>query len=187
MHPLFGGLEARLVGPDLPSEDDLFAFFRGDRAAEVGLFAVGDEILPALDDLQTSIFLEELRAVLGSLAIGLHLVLGHGDHQAGDVHGSGSFGLEAQSHVPVGRPYQFIQRRGVHRPRPADLDMPHAFAGAFQQTGRVVQRRTVEEADIHMGAEGVDVIKRRVSHTRRGMVILRKLSHIRPRSRHLFK
>src|SRR5216683_2571585 len=50
VHLLLGDLEARLVGPDLPGEDDLLAVFGGDRAAEVGLLAVGNEILPAFDD-----------------------------------------------------------------------------------------------------------------------------------------
>src|SRR5579872_1248337 len=93
MHPLFGRLEGLLVGPDLPGEDDLLARLRGDCAAEVGLFAFGDEVLPALDDLQATVLLEERRAALGPRAIGVELVFRHGDDEAADVHGfSGSFG-----------------------------------------------------------------------------------------------
>src|SRR5258708_21242122 len=50
VHLLFGGLEARLVGPDLPGEDDLLAVFPSDRAAEVSLLAVWNQLLPALHD-----------------------------------------------------------------------------------------------------------------------------------------
>jgi len=38
--------------------------------------------------------------------------------------------------------------------------MAHALAGAFQQAGRIVECRPVEEADIHMGAESVEVCGR---------------------------
>ena len=65
--------------------------------------------------------------------------------------------------------------------------MPHAFAGAFQEAGRVPKHRPEEEADIHMSREGVDVPKRRVSHTRRGMTIVQKLANIRPAAAHLLK
>src|ERR1044072_7702796 len=61
VHLLFGGGEARLVGPDLPGEHDFLAGLRRNRAAEVGLFAVGNEILPALDDLQAPVLLEKPR------------------------------------------------------------------------------------------------------------------------------
>ena len=65
--------------------------------------------------------------------------------------------------------------------------MPHTFAGAFQKAGRVVERRPVEEADIHMRTEGVDVPKRRISHTRSGMAIVQKLANVRSAVAHLFK
>ena len=70
---------------------------------------------------------------------------------------------------------------------PADLYVPHAFADAFQETGRVIKRRPVEEADIHMGTESVDIPKRCISHTRRGMTIVQKLANIRSAAAHLFK
>ena len=65
--------------------------------------------------------------------------------------------------------------------------MPHAFAGAFQKACPVVERRPVEEADIHMSAEGVDVAKRRISHTRSGVAIVQKFANVRSAAAHLFK
>ena len=65
--------------------------------------------------------------------------------------------------------------------------MPHAFAGAFQKAGRVVERRPVEEADIHMSTEGVDVPKRRIFHKRGGMAIVQKFADVRPAAAHLFE
>ena len=65
--------------------------------------------------------------------------------------------------------------------------MPHAFAGAFQKAGRVVERRPVEEADIHMGAEGVDTAERGVFQTCSGMAIVQKLANVRPARAHPFK
>ncbi len=65
--------------------------------------------------------------------------------------------------------------------------MPHAFAGAFQKAGRVIERRPVEEADIHMSTEGVDVPKRRISHTRRGMAIVQKFANVRSAAAHLLE
>ena len=44
------------------------------------------------DDLDASVFPEECRPVLGPFAIGLHLFLGHGNHESCDVHGSGCLG-----------------------------------------------------------------------------------------------
>ena len=65
--------------------------------------------------------------------------------------------------------------------------MPHALAGTFQKVGRIVERRPVEEADIHMGAEGVYVAKRRIFHTRCGMAVVQKLANVRPTAAHLFE
>ena len=65
--------------------------------------------------------------------------------------------------------------------------MPHAFAGAFQEAGRVIECGAVEEADIHMGAEGIHVAKRRIFHTRRRMAVVQKLANIRPAAAHLVK
>lgn len=48
MHPLLGRIEALLVGPDLPGEDDLLALLRGDRLAEVGALSLGDALPPQL-------------------------------------------------------------------------------------------------------------------------------------------
>ena len=96
-------------------------------------------------------------------------------------------GPEAQPDVPVCRGDKFTQRNGVHALRPAELHVPHAFAGAFQKGGRIVEHRPVEEADIHMNAEGVDVPKRRISHTRSRVAIVQKLANVRSAAAHLFK
>src|SRR6476646_2053559 len=87
VHSCLCGLEGRLVGPHLPHEDDLLSVPRIDRAAEVGVFASRHVIFPRLDDLDASIFFEELRAVLGPFAIGLHLFLWHWNDESCDVHG----------------------------------------------------------------------------------------------------
>jgi hypothetical protein len=65
--------------------------------------------------------------------------------------------------------------------------MPHPSACAFQQAGRVVERRTGKEADVHVGAEGVDVPKRGVSHARRGVAVLQKFADVRTAAAHLFE
>src|SRR5665213_4266714 len=100
--------------------------------------------------------------------------------------GSGSVS-EAQPDVAVGGHDEFAQGVGVHGPRPAELHVPHALAGAVQKAGRIVERRPEEEAHIHMRAEGVDVPKGRVSHARRGMAIVQKLANVRAATAHLFK
>src|SRR5262249_9892401 len=92
VHFCFGGIEGRLVWPHLPREDNLFAILRIDGAAEVSIFATGNVILPRIYDLDASIFPKNSRPVLGPLAIGVHLFLGHGNHESCDVHGSGSLG-----------------------------------------------------------------------------------------------
>jgi hypothetical protein len=96
-------------------------------------------------------------------------------------------GSEAQPDVPVGCRDKLTQCNGVHLLRPAEFHVPHAFAGAFQEAGRVGKHRPVEEADIHMNPEGVDVPKRRISHTRSGMAIVQKLANVRSAVAHLFK
>jgi hypothetical protein len=94
-------------------------------------------------------------------------------------------GPEAQPDVPVCCRDKFTQCNGVHLLRPAELHVPHAFACAFQEAGRVVEHRPVEESDIHM-TEGVDV-PNRISHTRSGMAIVQKLANVRSAAAHLFK
>ena len=56
-----------------------------------------------------------------------------------------ALGSETQLHIPIGRRDEVGQRRGVDRLAPAQLHVPHALAGAFQQAGRIVQRGTHEE------------------------------------------
>ena len=65
--------------------------------------------------------------------------------------------------------------------------MPHALAGAFQKGRRVVERRPLEEADIHMSPEGVDVPKSRVSDASGGMAILQQLANVGSAAAHLLK
>lgn len=65
--------------------------------------------------------------------------------------------------------------------------MPHAFAVSFQEAARVVERSSVEKADIHMRTEGVDVAKRRISHARGGMAIVQKLANVRSAAAHPLK
>src|SRR3954471_8073946 len=84
------------LGPDLPSEDDLLALLGGHGAMEVGALSSGDLVLPGFDDLQAALLLEQRRAGLGPLAIGLHLFGGHGNDEAADIHGSGSFPMELE-------------------------------------------------------------------------------------------
>ena len=96
-------------------------------------------------------------------------------------------GSEAQPDVPVCRRYKFTQRGGVNLMRPAEFHVPHSFAGAFQKARPVVERRAVEEADIHMSIEGVDVPKRRISHTRSGMAIVQKFANVRSAPAHQLK
>ena len=85
---------------------------------------------------------------------------------------------KAQPDVSIGRRYELIERDGVDGRPPAQLHVPHAFAGALQKAGRVVQRRPVEEADVRMRAEGVDVAKGGVTHAGRGMTVVQKLLNI---------
>lgn len=65
--------------------------------------------------------------------------------------------------------------------------MPHPFAGAFQETGRVIERCPEEEADIDMRREGIDVGKGGIAHARRGMAIMQKLANVRAAAAHLFE
>ncbi len=65
--------------------------------------------------------------------------------------------------------------------------MPHAFAGALQKAGRVVELHSVEEADIHMSTEGVDVAKCRISHACSGMAVVQKFANVRSAGAHLLK
>jgi hypothetical protein len=67
VHPGFRALERRLVGPDLPGEDDLLALLCSDRAAEIRVFPARDIVLPGFDDLDAAIFPEDRRPVLGPL------------------------------------------------------------------------------------------------------------------------
>src|ERR1700722_1680092 len=78
-----------------------------------------------------------------------------------------------------------VRRRSLVAPSGASR--AHALTGAFEKAGRVVERRPVEEADIHMGAEGVYVAKRRIFHARCGRAVVQKLANVRSTAAHLFK
>src|SRR5262249_50469478 len=109
VHFCFGGLKRRLVGPHLPGEDNLLAILRINGTAKVGIFAIGDVVLPGFDDLDASVFPEDCRPILGPFAIGLHLFRRHGNHESCDVHGSGSLGCSATT----------ARRAGIKRQRAA--------------------------------------------------------------------
>src|SRR5262249_11784881 len=47
-----------------------------------------DVVLPRLDDFDTSIFLEDRRAVLGPFAVGVNLLFRYRNHESCDVHAS---------------------------------------------------------------------------------------------------
>src|SRR5579871_1220471 len=59
VHLLFRSEEALLVRPHLPGEDDLLAGLRRDRAAEIRRLAVGQVILPTLDDFEAAMGFED--------------------------------------------------------------------------------------------------------------------------------
>ena len=70
---------------------------------------------------------------------------------------------------------------------PAQLHVPHAFAGTFQKAGPVVERRPVEETDIRMSTEGVDVGKCDIVHTGNGVAVVQELANVCPAAAHAFK
>jgi hypothetical protein len=63
--------------------------------------------------------------------------------------------------------------------------VPHALSGAFKKAGGVVEICPEEEADIHMGAEGVDVAEGGIVHARGGMAVVQELANVRPAAAHL--
>jgi hypothetical protein len=65
--------------------------------------------------------------------------------------------------------------------------VPHALAGALQKAGRVIERRAVEEADIHVRTEGNHLAKRRTVDTCGGMAVMQKLANVRSAAAHLFE
>ncbi len=83
--------------------------------------------------------------------------------------------------------YEFIQRGDIDRLAPAQFHVSHALAGALQEAGRIVQRRPVEEADIHVSGEGVSVAERSVLHARYGMPGVQEFANGRAAPAHPFK
>ena len=93
-------------------------------------------------------------------------------------------GSDAQSDVAICSGDELAQSRGVHVLPAAELDVPHAPAGAFEKAGRVVELGAEKEADVRMGTEGVDVAEGRVFHTGCGMAVVKKLANVSPASAH---
>jgi len=54
----------------------------------------------------------------------------------------------------------------------------HKLARAFKQALRVRQLGSLEEADVHVGREGIDVGKRRTAHARSGLTIMQHLPNV---------
>jgi hypothetical protein len=54
----------------------------------------------------------------------------------------------------------------------------HAFARSLQEAGRVLQRRTMEEADVHVISERVDVSEGRVLDTGDRAAVVHQLPHV---------
>jgi hypothetical protein len=65
--------------------------------------------------------------------------------------------------------------------------MPQAFSGAFEKVGPVGERRSMEEPDIHVSAEGVDIGKCGVFHTGDGMAVVQELANVRATAAHALK
>ena len=93
----------------------------------------------------------------------------------------------ARDLAPVRRRYEFDQRVGVYLPPPVKFHVPHAFAGTFQKVGPVVERRTVEEADIHVSTEGGDVGKRGIFHAGSRMTVVQEFANVRSAAAHAFE
>src|SRR5437868_3571597 len=94
---------------------------------------------------------------------------------------------EAQPHITIGSRDEFTQRVGVHRLRPANFYVPHAFARALEQPDWIVEARPVEEADFHMHTESIDVTKRRIHYARNRMSIVQKLANVRSAPAHFLE
>lgn len=65
--------------------------------------------------------------------------------------------------------------------------MPHALARALEQPGRIVERRPVEEADIHMSTERIDIAERRIFHAGNGVAVIQNLANVRSAATHHIK
>src|ERR1700733_6315838 len=87
-------------------------------------------------------------------------------------------GSEAQLDVPIRHRYEFYQRGFVYLLTPPQLHMPHSSAGAFQDAGPIVEKRTIEEPDIRVCAKGADVGERRISNTRSRVVVVQDFANV---------
>ncbi len=83
-----------------------------------------------------------------------------------------SYLLQTSLHVGIGGLDQVGESRGVDFAVGSEFDMPHELAGAFEETARIGQIGTVEEADVDVSGEGVDVGEGSVADARGGMAIV---------------
>src|SRR5262249_54763432 len=69
----------------------------------------------------------------------------------------------------------------------AQFHVSHPLAGTLQQPGGVIEHSAMEEADIRVGAEGIDVTKRRIVDARGGMAVVQQLPNIGAAIAHPFE
>jgi hypothetical protein len=98
----------------------------------------------------------------------------------------GRAGSRAQPHlhVPVCGGDERLEGGGVHRSTPVELHVAHTLAGALEQPRRILERRAMKEADVHVGAEGVDVRERGGADTRGGVAVVQELANVRAAAAH---
>ena len=80
-----------------------------------------------------------------------------------------------------------MQRCRIRRHIRRELYVPHEFAGALQDSGRIRQRRALKESNIHVCREHVDVGKRRIAQAGGGHTIMHDLADIIAALAHHFK
>ena len=65
--------------------------------------------------------------------------------------------------------------------------MPHALTGAFEKAGGIGEEGAMEEADAGVRAIGADVAERRLSHARRGLIVMHKLTNVGAAAAHVLE
>jgi hypothetical protein len=70
---------------------------------------------------------------------------------------------------------------------PGQLHMPHEFAGALQQAGRIRQRCAVKEPHVYVRGEYIDVAERRISQTYNRAAVMQNLPDFVPAFSHHLK
>ena len=88
------------------------------------------------------------------------------------------FGTKARSNIHIRGVDQVAQRCGVDLATRMQFHVPHAFARALQQARGVVERCTVEEADVDMGCVRVDISEGSVRHACGWLVVMHHFAHI---------